>query len=145
MNVPSSLLSILSCAFIAIAAHSTSFATTVTVEVPSTIPWSDTGIDIVSGQLLQIDASGTVRFDTTSIAGADPNGVGPGWDGTQTVPGDPVPTAIHLSLIGRIGAIHLRGHEQPPLVHCAHRLTLAVVLRHCCLFDTLAETIIRKG
>ena len=38
VNVPSSLLSLLSCAFIAIAAHTTSFATTVTVEVPSTVP-----------------------------------------------------------------------------------------------------------
>ena len=48
-----------------------------------------------------------MRFDTTSIAGADPNGVGPGWDGTQSVPGDPLPTAIHLSLIGRIGEVAL--------------------------------------
>ena len=38
VNVPSSLLSLLSCAFIAIAAHTTSFATTVTVEVPSQRP-----------------------------------------------------------------------------------------------------------
>jgi hypothetical protein len=107
MNVPSSLLSLLSCAFISIGAQSVSFATTVTVEVPSTNPWFDTGIDLLSGQLLQIDASGTVRFDTTSIAGVDPNGVGPGWDGTQTLPGDPLPTAIHLSLIGRIGEVAL--------------------------------------
>ena len=107
MNVPSSLLSLLSCAFISIGAHSTSFATTVSLEVPSTASWFDTGIDVFSGQLLQIDASGTVRFDTTSIAGADPNGVGPGWDGTQTVLGDPLPTAIHLSLIGRIGEVAL--------------------------------------
>ena len=81
MNVPSSMLSILSCGLLW--THTTSVATTLTVEVPSTIPWFDTGIDVTSGQLLQIEASGTVRFDTTSIAGVDPNGVGPGWDGTQ--------------------------------------------------------------
>jgi hypothetical protein len=101
------LLFILSCAFLGIGNSIASVATTWTVEVPSSIPWFDTGIDVTSGQFLEINASGTVRLDTTSIAVVNPNGVGPGWDGTQTLAGDPLPTAIHLSLIGRIGEIAL--------------------------------------
>jgi hypothetical protein len=70
------LLFILSCAFLGIGNPLPSVATTWTVEVPSSIPWFDTGIDVTAGQFLEINASGTVRFDTTSIAGVDANGLG---------------------------------------------------------------------
>jgi hypothetical protein len=72
------------------------------LEITSTSPWTDTGIDVVAGQLLQITASGTVSYATGSL-GVNANGVGPGWDGTLTHPGTVAPTAIWLSLIGKIG------------------------------------------
>jgi hypothetical protein len=72
------------------------------LQITSTTPWTDTGIDVVAGQLLQITASGTVSYATGSL-GVDANGVGPGWDGTLTHPGTVAPSAIWLSLIGKIG------------------------------------------
>jgi hypothetical protein len=81
----------------------TAFALQYTIDIPSNVPWTDTGIDIPLGHVIEIEASGEVRFDTTSSAGANADGVGPGWDGTRTVIFDPAPSAIHLSLIGKVG------------------------------------------
>jgi len=73
MRTHSFVLLVLSCAFLGIGNLTTSAsAMTWTVEVPSSVPWFDTGIDLTSGELLQIDASGTVRLIEHPLPGSTP-------------------------------------------------------------------------
>ena len=70
--------------------------------VPSTAPWFDTGVDLQAGQQLSITANGLVNWATGS-PGINADGVGEGWDGTLRHPGTVAPSAIWLSLIGKVG------------------------------------------
>jgi hypothetical protein len=48
----------------------------VTVVVPATAPWTDTGIRLREGDLVEIAAWGRVRFDESTSASATPKGSG---------------------------------------------------------------------
>lgn len=63
--------------------------------VLSTTPWTDSGIDVAAGDIIEIAASGTV---TVSDGGPPINADGAGC----CSPNDPLPQTVHLSLIGKI-------------------------------------------
>ncbi len=77
----------------------------VAVSVPASQPWTDTGIDIPAGSLVQITGSGRIR-----IAGSDPGKYPDGrtfdyeQPGTECGAGWVLQNAACWSLIGRIGA-----------------------------------------
>src|SRR5450432_1757023 len=72
-----------------------------TLNVPSTAPWSDTGLDVSSGERLIVKASGVVRYGAGSAQTTDANGVN--FDGTKFFSKAVLPNAIVVSLIGKIG------------------------------------------
>jgi hypothetical protein len=73
---------------------------TTSVQVPSTTPWSDTGVDVTAGLYLHITATGTVTYKQDPTEAADPNGGA--YDGrfyTNAV----IPSTVNVSLIGKVG------------------------------------------
>lgn len=69
------------------------------VSVPGTVAWTDTGVDIGSGQQLTITATGTVLHNVAGNDGCDPAGE-PGTSGHGA---NLIGCPDHASLIGRIG------------------------------------------
>ena len=74
---------------------------TYNLSIPSTSPWTDTGIFVSGGSILDIQASGSVYYYLPN-----PYTVGPGgtnYDGTQFIGTAVYPTTTVISLIGKIG------------------------------------------
>ena len=72
----------------------------VTLEVPTTVPWVSTGLNVVAGSRLRVQATGTVRYG----GGAQQVGDANGSDyGQKFYPAAVLPNAIVASLIGKVG------------------------------------------
>ena len=71
-----------------------------TMDVTSTVPWTDTGIYIAAGSQLDITASGIVVYGWSPGQVADANG---GDSGVQFYPDTVFPNTTVISLIGKIG------------------------------------------
>jgi hypothetical protein len=71
------------------------------MQVPSTAPWFDTGIDVVAGQHLQITATGTVRYGVNENQVTGANGGHP--SGKKFFTAAVLPTTVVVSLIGKVG------------------------------------------
>ncbi len=69
------------------------------LNVPGTVAWTDTGIDLAAGQQLTITASGTVLHNAPGNDGCDPTGEPATSGHGANVIGCP----NHASLIGKIG------------------------------------------
>ena len=74
---------------------------TATLQVPSTAPWFDTGIDVTAGNRLQITATGTVRYGGDAQQVTDANGGT--YYGKKFFTTAVLPSAVVVSLIGKIG------------------------------------------
>ena len=72
-----------------------------TMDVTSTVPWTDTGIYIAAGSQLDITASGIVAYGGSPGQVTDANGGN--WDGQQFFQTAVLPNTIIVSLIGKIG------------------------------------------
>ncbi len=72
-----------------------------TMQVPSTTPWFDTGIDVVAGQQLQITATGTVSYGENPEQVTDPDGGH--YTGKKFFSTAVLPNTVVVSLIGKIG------------------------------------------
>jgi hypothetical protein len=87
-------------------------ASTSSLLIPSTTPWTDTGIFVNSGSILRIQA-----WDMVSYWGSRPYAVtGPGgtnWDGTQFFSDATLPNTTVVSLIGKIGGTSMAGTGTP--------------------------------
>jgi hypothetical protein len=70
------------------------------MDVSSTVPWTDTGINIASGSQLDITASGLVAY-ALNIAMVNANGGD--WTGAQFFADSVFPNTTTHSLIGKIG------------------------------------------
>ena len=74
---------------------------TKSLQMPSTTPWFDTGIDVIAGQHLHITATGTVRY------GGDPKQVtdanGGHFTGEKFFATAVLPTTVVVSLTGKVG------------------------------------------
>lgn len=86
---------------------------TISMQVPSTTPWFDTGIDVIAGQRLQITATGTVRY------GVKPEQVTDADGGTSTgkkfFTTAVYPNTVVVSLIGKVGGTTAVGTGTPLL------------------------------
>lgn len=71
------------------------------VEVPSTTPWFDTGVDVVDDQHLQIAATGMVQYGEKPEQVTDADGGH--YSGTKFFASAVLPTTVVVSLIGKIG------------------------------------------
>lgn len=73
----------------------------VSQEVPSTAPWTDTGVDVTAGQHLAITAEGTVRYgeDEKQVTDAD----GGHYTGKKFYAAAVLPSTTIVSLIGKVG------------------------------------------
>ena len=74
---------------------------TVSLEVPSTAPWFDTGIDVIAGQRLRITATGIARYGADAKQVADANGGN--FTGKKFFDAAVLPTTVVCSLIGKVG------------------------------------------
>jgi hypothetical protein len=74
---------------------------TAILQVPSTTPWFDTGIDLTAGRSLRITATGTVRYGELEeqVTGAD----GGHYTEQKFFPGAVLPDTVIVSLIGKVG------------------------------------------
>jgi len=91
---------------------------TVEGKVEATAPafaWQDTGIDVLAGQVLTIDAQGLIVYGSGARA-TDPDGFGGGQDGTGYSTSSPIPTSVRLTLVGKIGDNLLLGGESPYII-----------------------------
>jgi PEP-CTERM motif len=70
-------------------------------DVPGTVPWYDTGIDVFAGNELSITATGLVFYDVFNSRAADANGGN--WDGQLFLAGAQYSNTVVHSLLGRIG------------------------------------------
>ncbi len=86
-------------------------ATIFTLNIPDTVAWTDTGINIAAGSELEISASGTVTYGLSAGETIGPNGGNPG--GSQFLPDAVVPSAILHSLIGKTGGTTAVGNGTP--------------------------------
>jgi hypothetical protein len=72
---------------------SLTWAQSVTVTVPANVPWTDTGISVTAGQILEFQATGTWSFDPAGSGMHGPDGVksvpqaGPGFPFPSQPPG----------------------------------------------------------
>ena len=71
------------------------------IQVPSTAPWFDTGIDVTAGQHLRITATGTVRYGGSSKQVTDANGGH--YTGKKFFTAAVLPTTVVCSLTGKVG------------------------------------------
>ena len=74
---------------------------TTILEVPSTTPWFDTGIDVTAGQVLQITATGTVSYGELPEQVTDADGGH--YSGQKFFDTAVLPNTVVVSLIGKIG------------------------------------------
>jgi hypothetical protein len=74
---------------------------TANIQVPSTGPWFDTGIDVTAGQHLHITAMGKVRYGGKEEQVTDADGGH--YTGKKFFPGALLPTTMVVSLIGKVG------------------------------------------
>ncbi len=72
-----------------------------TIAVTSTVPWTDTGIDVTAGAKLTIEATGVVHYGVDDDSEADANGGNP--DATTRFADDVYPDTMTHSLIAKIG------------------------------------------
>ena len=77
------------------------FSDIATVSVSSRSAWQDTGVAVATGDLLEIIASGSVRWDTAGHK-SDPDGLPD--SGLTSCSNSVVPGAPKHTLVGRIGA-----------------------------------------
>ena len=84
---------------------------TANMDVPSTTPWFDTGIDVTAGQHLHITATGTVRYggDEKQVTGAN----GGHYTGKKFFMAAVLPTTVVVSLIGKVGGTAAVGAGTP--------------------------------
>jgi hypothetical protein len=68
------------------------------VNVPSSSGWTDTGIDVRSGQTIYVEASGEVRWGRDRRDGPE------GERNSPTNPARPMPNRPAAALIGKVGA-----------------------------------------
>jgi hypothetical protein len=68
-----------------------------TVNVAANVPWSDTGIDVRSGQTVYFNANGEVRWGRDRRDGPE------GENNSPRNPGRPMPNRPGAALIGRVG------------------------------------------
>lgn len=85
-------------------------ATTYTITVPGTVPWTDTGIFIPSGSQLRITASGVVTYGGSPGQQSGPDG---GDMGTKFESGSVLSNTVVVSLIGKIGGTTAVGDGTP--------------------------------
>jgi hypothetical protein len=71
-----------------------------TMDVPITVPWTDTGINIAAGSQFVITASGLVAYGGATDQTTDANGGIPSQEFFQNAV---LPNTIIVSLIGKIG------------------------------------------
>lgn len=73
----------------------------VTIEVPTTVPWFDTGVDLTAGERLRISAIGIVRYggNPKQVTTAD----GGDFTGQELFDTAVYPKTIIVSLIGKVG------------------------------------------
>jgi hypothetical protein len=95
------------------------------VSVPSSTPWTDTGIDVRSGQTIYFEASGEVRWGRDRRDGPE------GERNSPSNPARPIPNRPAAALIAKIGNnstdYFLIGNEQGPIrVRSSGRLFLGV-------------------
>jgi hypothetical protein len=74
---------------------------TTSIQVPSTAPWFDTGIDVTVGQRLHITATGTVRYGGKPEQVTDANGGH--YTGKKFIKAAVLPTTVVCSLTGKVG------------------------------------------
>ena len=74
---------------------------TTSIQMPSTAPWFDTGIDVTAGQHLHITATGAVRYGGKEKQVTDPNGGH--YTGKKLFMAAVLPTTVVVSLIGKVG------------------------------------------
>jgi hypothetical protein len=94
------------------------------VSVGANVQWTDTGIDVRSGQTVYFEASGQVRWGRDRRDGPE------GEDNSPSNPGRPIPNRPAAALIGRIGNssdFFLIGDEEGPIrVRSSGRLYLGI-------------------
>lgn len=84
---------------------------TASMEVPSTSPWSDTGIDVLAGQRLRITATGMAHYGNLPEQVTDANGGT--YYGKKFFTTTVLPDAVVVSLIGKIGGTTAIGTGTP--------------------------------
>jgi hypothetical protein len=72
-----------------------------TLDVPATVPWTDTGINIAAGSLLDVNATGIVHYSYSSYQVTDANGGN--YDGTKFLSDMMLPNTVCVSLVGKVG------------------------------------------
>lgn len=85
----------------------------VSMQVPSTTPWFDTGIDVTAGQRLHITATGTVRYGGKAEQVIDADGGN--YTGKKFFMAAVLPTTMVCSLIGKVGGTTALGTGTPLL------------------------------
>jgi hypothetical protein len=94
------------------------------VNVTAREPWTDTGIDVRSGQAIYFSADGEVRWGPNRRDGAD------GERNSPSNPGRPLPDRPAASLIGRVGdgndVFFIGGDPGPFRVRGSGRLYLGI-------------------
>jgi hypothetical protein len=86
---------------------------TTSMQVPSTTPWFDTGIDVTAGQHLHITATETVRYGGNAKQVTDANGGH--YTGKKFFMAAVLPTTVVCSLIGKVGGTTAVGTGTPLL------------------------------
>jgi hypothetical protein len=84
---------------------------TVSMQVPATTPWSDTGIDVTAGQDLQISATGMASYGGLAQQVTDANGGT--YYGKRFFTDDVFPSTVVESLIGKVGGTTALGTGTP--------------------------------
>jgi hypothetical protein len=84
---------------------------TVSMQVPSTTPWVDTGVDVTAGQHLHLTATGTVRYGGDARQVTDANGGT--YYGRKFFTTAVLPTTVVVSLIGKVGGTTAVGTGTP--------------------------------
>jgi hypothetical protein len=79
----------------------------ITLQVPATTPWTDTGLDITS----IVRAMGVVRYGNMASQQQDANGVD--FTGQLFFPQSVLPTTVVLALIGKVGGSTAVGSGAP--------------------------------
>lgn len=82
-----------------------------TLDVPATVPWTDTGINLTAGSQLDITATGTVHYSTSSYQVCDANGGD--YTGAQFLSDVMLPNTVCHSLVGKIGGTTAVGDGTP--------------------------------
>ena len=94
------------------------------ISVGSTLPWSDTGIDLRSGQTIYFEATGNVRWGRDRRDGPE------GESSSPNNPNRPIPNRPAAGLIGRVGNgsdfFFIGGEQGPIRVRSSGRLYLGI-------------------